>query len=160
MSSIQNSPHPPWNLTAVIQRDSEGRQDKKDFFFPSFMAIFNSQFPNGINKHLNFKNLTWHFYILSIVAMFLSLSLHKWLLMVHLEQKWVHMPLGSEMCIWSFYRCLKSIGAVTVILERGTQGTSPKIENPNMSTWGTGGKNESILLAKRPSEMGQWDNGS
>lgn len=41
----------------------------------------------------------------------------------------------------------------------GIQTMSPKIENPNMSTWGTGSKSENLLLAKGPNEIGQWDNG-
>ena len=80
MSSARRSRprSPPWNFTAVTQRDFEGRKTRG--IFPSSVVIFNSQFPNGINKHFNFKNGTWHFYILSIVGMFSSLPLHKWCL--------------------------------------------------------------------------------
>lgn len=34
------------------------------------LVLLNSQSSNGINKHLNFKNWTWRFYSLSIVATF------------------------------------------------------------------------------------------
>ena len=80
MSSARRSRprSPPWNFTAVAQRDFERRKTRG--IFTSSVVIFNSQFPNGINKHFNFKNWTWHFYILSIVAMFSSLPLHKWCL--------------------------------------------------------------------------------
>lgn len=159
MSSIQNSPpHPPFETSQLWYRGTLKGGKTRGNFFSSFMAIFNSQFPNGINKHLNFKNLTWSFYILSIVAMFLSSSLHKWLLMVHLGQKWVHMPLGSEMCMLEFLEVPGKYSGSRCYSGLGTQGTSPDWEPPDEFT-GTGSKSENLLLAKGPNKMGQWGNG-
>lgn len=77
------APAPPLEISQLWYRGTL-KGGRTSGIFPSFMVIFNSPFPNGINKHLNFKNLAWHFYILSIVAMFLSLSLHRWFLTVHM----------------------------------------------------------------------------